>query len=129
MAPRFAEAILDGRKTVELRRRPPRRAVSTALIYSTSPVKAVTGSARVCGVVEAPTRELWDRYGPYTDLNEIEYLAYFSGATRGGAVLLSEPERLDPIELSVIRARHRGWNPPQSFGYLAEDWLRELLAG
>ena len=45
LKPRFAEAILSGVKTVELRRTVPKIVVPTrALLYATTPVRALLGT-------------------------------------------------------------------------------------
>ncbi len=54
--PRYVEAILDGRKTVELRKRMPRAEIGTQLvIYASMPKCAVVASA-VIDRIEAPSR-------------------------------------------------------------------------
>ena len=48
LKPRYAEAILSGAKTVELRRIEPKLSVPTrALIYASTPVKALLGTCIV----------------------------------------------------------------------------------
>jgi hypothetical protein len=48
--PFYANKILAGQKTVELRRRFPEVGMpgSTAMIYCTNPVRAIVGSAQMC---------------------------------------------------------------------------------
>ena len=55
--PQYASKILDGRKTVELRRKFPEVGAigATVLIYSSSPVKAIVGTARIKKVAKLPT--------------------------------------------------------------------------
>ena len=48
LRPRFAEAILSGAKTVELRRRPINTQPGTPiLLYASSPTMAIVGTARL----------------------------------------------------------------------------------
>ena len=62
--PIHAEKILDGSKTVELRRRFTGgvRPGTLALIYSTSPTSALTGSARIQDVQRLAVPDLWKRH-------------------------------------------------------------------
>ncbi len=63
--PKFVSKILDGDKTVELRRRFPETTVTGALvlIYSSSPVRAVVGYARIRQVLRLPIAQLWRQHG------------------------------------------------------------------
>ena len=52
LKPRFAEAILTGDKTVELHRTEPKIVVPTrALLYATTPVRALLGTCKRTGAV------------------------------------------------------------------------------
>ena len=60
LRPRFAEAILAGDKTVELRRTVPKIVVPTrALLYAATPVRALIGTCIVTDVVAADLADLW----------------------------------------------------------------------
>jgi ASCH domain len=63
--PVYADKILAGQKTVELRRRFPEAGLSgsMAMIYCTSPVKAVVGSAQIRSVYKLPLTKLWTSHG------------------------------------------------------------------
>jgi predicted transcriptional regulator len=117
--PRFANAILDAKKTVELRRIKINVPAGTRfLIYSTSPVMAVIGTA-ILERVETDTPEnLWCRVKDLADVSQDEYAAYFAGATEAVALYLSEPTTLErPISLERLR-NSVGIEPSQSFRYL-----------
>ena len=54
LKPRFAEAILAGTKTVELRRTTPKIEVPTrALLYTSTPVRALLGTCIITSVTSA----------------------------------------------------------------------------
>ena len=64
LKPRFAEAILAGTKTVELRRTTPRIEVPTrALLYATTPVRALLGTCIITEVRTADLTALWRSTG------------------------------------------------------------------
>ena len=78
--PRFADALLDGTKTVEMRRRPMRLHAGTlCLLYSSSPTRALTGALSVAGVDHGTPDELWRRHGPRTAVTRDEYDDYLDG--------------------------------------------------
>ena len=120
LKPRFAEAILSGIKTVELRRIEPQITLPTrALVYATTPVKALLGRCIVDDVVSDSLQSLWQRYSSRTGLEYSEFLRYFDGVNTGTALTLSSPKRFDlQIPLAALRSNLRGFRPPQSFAYL-----------
>ena len=120
LKPRFADAILAGSKTVELRRSEPKIVVPTrALIYATSPVRALVGTCIVTSVKSGQLEALWREFGPRTGVDHQEFLDYFDGVKKGTALTLSDPESLlRPISLTLLRETSQGFRPPQSFAYI-----------
>lgn len=116
--PRYAEAILDGRKTVELRRtRPNLPDGSLVILYSSTPTRAVVGWAHLTAVREGTPLEIWDEFGPAAAVTELDYDDYFDGAEQAFALELDGVVvATQPIPLSVIRSI--GIQPPQSWRYV-----------
>lgn len=129
LKPRFAEAILAGTKTVEVRRVMPRITVPTlALLYASRSERALVGTCVVRSVARYPTDELWRLHGADTALSRLEFDAYLEGRDRGVALLLEHPERLaTPIPLHTLRQAH-GFRPPQSFAYVSHTQRKRLQA-
>lgn len=128
--PRFAESILSGAKTIELRRTRPRLELPTeALLYASSPTMALVGSCRVDAVVAMSPTALWNKWGGSAGVTRSEFRAYFEGAALGYGLLLSNTERLpSPIGLDSLRQFWPGFQPPQSFGYVPFDVSEQLLS-
>ena len=85
LKPRFADAVLTGAKTVELRRAEPKIVVPTrALIYSTSPVRALVGTCIVSSVETDRLASLWQRFGPRIGINRGEFSDYWLSAFQVG---------------------------------------------
>ncbi|MFJ4407674.1 ASCH domain-containing protein [Streptomyces sp. NPDC088910] len=128
--PRFATAILEGTKTVELRRQ--RVAVpegTPVVLYATSPVMAIVGTARVSRVDSATPAVIWRRHRADSGINRDEYNAYMHGASQASALVLKSPQ---PLEQAVPLARLRvggPFHPPQSYRYVTRSFLIELLCG
>lgn len=127
--PRFAAAILNGSKTVEIRRRAARLpAGTTCLLYSTSPQCAIVGTVVVEQTITADADTLWDAWGPETALDRDEYDAYLTGSQRPCAIVIGEARALRvPIDLSELRRRHAPFVTPQSYRFLPADELARLL--
>ncbi len=112
--PYFADAILDGSKTVELRKVAPKRPVERAWIYATAPVMLITGHFKP-GQIRDATHE--DRkHALISDLDADEYAAI---------------EILEPVALeNPINPRDLGlsylWISPQSWRYAGQKEQNEL---
>lgn len=129
LKPRFAEAILDGGKQIELRRQPPRIEVPTrALLYASSPTMSLVGTCVVNDIVDLAPSTLWRRYGSISGVTRREFVDYFEGCTRAYGLKLSDVERLDePVSLGSIRQELGGFQPPQSFRYVTESQADALV--
>ncbi|MFD5319202.1 ASCH domain-containing protein [Streptomyces sp. NPDC127098] len=126
--PRFATAILDGSKTVEVRRQrvaaPPGTVV---LLYATAPTMAVVGTVRIASVQVAPPRQVWSAHRARTGISRREYNEYMSGATMASGLALEDPSSFsEPVPLSDLRAVG-AFHPPQSYRYLKEEELRRVV--
>ena len=102
--PEFANSILSGMKTIELRRRFIDLPLGSKLwIYSTLPVGAVVGVATLETVDRDSPQNLWSKYSDRTQVSSPEFDAYFCGCGRGVALGLSNIETVEPIDLQTIR--------------------------
>jgi predicted transcriptional regulator/DNA-binding XRE family transcriptional regulator len=126
--PAYAEKILEGTKTVELRRRFTLSDVKgiTTYIYSTSPVRAMVGTAQIKNVSRLSIRELWKHHRRSASIPKRDFDAYFEGLNEGYAVQISNarpfPRR---IELAELKERF-GFSAPQSYLYAKPNLLRAL---
>lgn len=120
LRPRFAEAILEGIKTTELRRRPINaQPGSRVILYASAPTMAIVGTARLKKVEAAEPAEAWSRYHDRLALAESEFYAYLDGSDHAYLLHLTRINCLDrPLELKELR-RTGGFQPPQSFRYIA----------
>ncbi len=126
--PQYAERILEGAKTIELRRRfPVEVPVGTAaLIYTSSPTRALTGVAEIKGVAKLSPDAIWDAFAQDACIAREDFDAYFAGLEHGYAIRLANARALRrPVGLSELRDRF-SFEPPQSYFY-AKPQLREAL--
>ena len=109
--PMYVEAILDGTKTVELRRRRPSfPAGTTVLIYATSPDKKVQGAFEVGGVLEGAPPDIWERVKDRAGLDRSTFDQYFAGSEMAYAIEVVRPRRTVPTPIAI--------RPPQSYQFL-----------
>ena len=126
--PRFAERIFDGSKTVELRRRFSARVPSgtIALIYTSSPTRALTGFAEITDVIVQKADAIWDAFGEQACISRKDFDRYFDGVENASAIKLAGARTFRrPVHLPELRDRFR-FEPPQSFLY-AKPYLRQAL--
>jgi predicted transcriptional regulator len=128
--PTYASKILDGHKTVELRRRFPEVSAvgATILIYSTSPVQAIVGYARIKNVLRLPIAQIWEIYGTAACIAAEHFDAYFDGLDYGFAILLEDVKTLNRQFKAAELKNQFGFVPPQSFRYLDEVYTSYLLS-
>jgi len=120
LKPRFAEAILEGLKTVELRRTEPKIEVPTrALLYAASPVRSLIGTCIITSVWSANLGDIWRKHRQEVGLPYREFQQYFKGVDKGTALALIQPQKFSRwVPLQDLRARREGFRPPQSFAYV-----------
>lgn len=126
--PQYSAKILDGVKTVELRRRFPVLAPSGTLayIYSTSPERAMIGSAEIKEVLKMPIDSIWNEFQNNAHIGRDDFANYFQGLEFGFVLVLDRAKPLArAIPLEELRERF-DFEPPQSFLYASRD-LRKAL--
>lgn len=115
--PEYAEAILDGRKTYELRRRLfARDDVERVVVYASSPVQRVVGEFTVDEILAMAPRELWSVTSKGAAVHREFFDAYFEGRELAFAVKVGKAQRYrKPKTLMEFCGMA---TPPQSFCYL-----------
>ena len=126
--PEHSQKIEQGLKTVELRRRFPSSVPpgTVALIYSTTPIRALTGIAEIATVLKYPPHRIWDEFAPETCISKEEFNSYFAGTEAGFVIRLRHARPLRRV-LCLDELRQRfNFELPQSFLYVSPQ-LRESL--
>jgi predicted transcriptional regulator len=120
--PAYAQAILDGTKTVELRRRRPSFAPGTrVLVYSSAPHQQLQGTFEVGCIIADEPDALWEKVGDRAGIDREAFDTYFEGCSAAYAIEVENPKRIKPARLSI--------RPPQSYLFLRsrEQRHRSLL--
>lgn len=117
LRPAYTQAILEGRKTVELRRRKVHAAVGTRVwLYSKTPTARIEGIARIKLVHEGGLADIWSAYSNKVGVSKGEFEDYFKGCRKGCAIVLVEARPIFPaVDLKTVRSRLGGFHPPQFF--------------
>ena len=114
---------------MELRRTEPKIVVPTrALLYATTPVRALLGTCIIASVKSADLGVLWREYGSRTALLYYEFHQYFEVVDVDAALTLTQPRAFGrQIPLQDLRAKPRSFRPPQSFAYVDTKTGDQLL--
>ena len=125
MHPQYANAILDGTKQVEFRKRRLASDVGVVLIYATSPVRRIVGLFTVEDVVAAAPKQLWDQFAQIGGVDEADFHNYFGDSDVGVGLVVKRAYRLpDAVALDCIEPTP---TPPQSFSYLRGDSVSHVV--
>jgi predicted transcriptional regulator len=129
--PVYASKILDGEKTVELRRKFPERTKkgTIMLIYSSSPVRAIVGYTRIKEVMKLPVPTIWKEYGAAACISKDQFDSYFAGLRYGFAIVLENVRPLKKRVLAKDLELQFGIVPPQSYRYVTEGYITSLNDG
>jgi len=112
--PGYVDAILDGTKTIELRRRVPELSSGTRLwIYATRPTAAVVGVATVSDISRARPNTIWRKHRDKAGIDYASFMEYFRGAQEAVAILLATVKRVGPITIEELRQVRDRFHPPQ----------------
>ena len=120
--PRWAEKVLSGQKTVELRRKFSTRWIGHRMsLYASRPLGGLVGEATIADVVTDTCSTIWERFGGATGSIRSEFDEYTSGVSKVSAILLTDVMRYpNVIPLGRMRELVRTpIRPPQS--HLAVD--------
>ena len=114
--------MLNGVKTVELRRRPLRVPVGSRVwIYSKVPRGEVSAHGVIEHIENAPPAKLWARYGAKSGIKRAEFFDYFEGIGNGCAIVFKEIHGLHAtISLEHVRKTISSFHPPQFFKFLKQ---------
>ena len=125
--PWYAEAILSGEKTVELRRRIPKYAIGCRLwIYATLPIGAVVGSAVVERIETASPDAIWRDYSEAMALNRVEFDSYLEGSSAAIALKLAKVVKRRHTNINQLRSLRAGFHPPQVLSRLSNQEMVKL---
>lgn len=115
LTPQYANAVLSGQKTLELRRRFTMQSVDTCAIYESRLRKAIVGVAEVGSVYHLRLSELWTLADGSAVLSYDDFCQYFNGLDFGFGIELMKPTKMhEPVAIREMYKRFR-IRPPQSF--------------
>jgi predicted transcriptional regulator len=129
--PEYAKKILNGEKTIELRKCAPKRVGENdyILIYVTAPVKELWGIYKIENIIKENPNDLWKNHGKQTGLKKHEFYDYFKDNVKAFGIQLQQVGNplISPIKLDSLRSLIPGFTPPQTYSYTDYGILKKLL--
>lgn len=121
--PHFADSILRGEKTVELRRSFRREVSETdrLFIYSTKPVASIVGIAEIRDIDRDNADNIWAKYGPLARISRNYFLDYVGDLPLVSAICLAKTEIFENRIPAYTLKNNLSMVPPQSYRYLTPD--------
>lgn len=117
LKPKYAEMILSGKKTVELRKRWANKEVDKVWIYATEPVGKILGYFEEGTVWTASPKDIWAMFEDQCGVSYAEYSKYFEGSKQAVAIEILNPMRIRPPPLWSLKSKVP---IPQSWRYIKE---------
>lgn len=125
--PVFSDEIYKGNKIVELR-----RCVGSAFkenaeiyIYSTSPQKCISGSAKILRIDKIPVSLVVKEHLANACIDAVGCMSYFEGKEFAFLIWLKEVRRFE-VPLALSKLRLYNFTPPQSFSYATIELINFL---
>ena len=130
--PRYATRILNGTKTVEVRKKFSKKwEGQRASIYASSPLQALVGEVTISQVVVGMPNEIWAAFGYGTGCTKNEFFAYASSCESVAALILEDVRPFNH-EIYLHQAEYllqEKLHPPQSYCALTPDssWAHAIF--
>jgi predicted transcriptional regulator len=124
--PTYANQILAGTKTIELRRSAMGlRPGDVILVYVSAPEQCLRFWFRIATVETLPIDEMWRRHEARLGIAHEPYAEYFEGVKMATGLHIADLNPLDhAVSLNEIRTLVPGFVPPQGIIALRDAWGR-----
>ena len=122
LKPRYSDLIVEGQKTVELRRQPISNLEGRDVyVYATSPAMELRCGFKVAKVVSGSVLEVWTQLFDRTGICKKEFLKYFAGCATAYALEIEAVWMFkNPVSLDNLRDSFGGFVVPQSWRYVTD---------
>lgn len=122
--PRFADAIIAGRKTVEFRKTRFSQPPQYVVLYASTPVRQIVAYFKVAYIKELTPLGLWRQFRHVGGIEYDEFFQYYGDRPHGCAIVVATVWKLTkPARLGHLHPRG---SAPQSFRYLNAGSIRRL---
>lgn len=132
----YAERIVSGLKTIELRKRPIGMELGELiLLYETAPDSVIRGGFIADTTVCLPVSQMWSKYNSIMGVEKEFYDNYFHNYEFAYGTLIYQSFPFPPLYFEQINQLCPGFLPPQATinwrknWYIQSEWIETLNAG
>lgn len=126
--PEFANKIMAGQKTIELRKLRPHISIGDyVIIYASTPLRKVIGYARIKSIIKCTPSEMWSKYHNYLGIDEVRFANYYSGHSSAIGIELEKIHQCRNITLEQLRMIDTNFRPPQGFRYISDSQIYHAI--
>ncbi|KDC51623.1 hypothetical protein [Pseudoalteromonas fuliginea] len=125
--PVFVQEIYNKNKLVELRKKIGKKFISgnKIIIYSTSPVKAITGQALIAKIERVSVDNIIGQHLENACIDEKACRAYFNGSDFGFLIWLEDVFEFENA-LPLLELKSINFFAPQSFAYASDTLIKKV---
>ena len=118
--PIYAQKILVGEKTIELRKFRPAVDINTLVfLYATFPEQKIMGFFHADTVITDSPARLWKKYRNVAGVSKADYDQYFLSSALAHGILVKKAVALkETVSLKMLREIEPDFRPPQGYAYL-----------
>jgi predicted transcriptional regulator len=119
----YAERIVSGAKTIELRKRPIGMELGDLiLLYETVPDSIIKGGFIADRTICLPVAKMWEKYSPVMGVEKEFYDSYFENCESAYGTLVYQSFHFRGLSLAQIHKLCHGFVPPQATINWRENW-------
>lgn len=128
----YQKLIMNGEKTLELRRKIPflnkfrNGEINKVIVYQSGDIKKIIGEFKIDNIIEEPLEKLWNKYCNYHMVKSPTYFFdYFKGLEKGFGIVIKDVVKYD-YELNVKEILGNDFSIPQFFRYINKEQYLEI---
>jgi predicted transcriptional regulator len=119
----YAERIIAGIKTIELRKRPIGMELGDLiLLYETAPDSVIRGGFIADKTISLPVPKMWEKYHSVMGVEKEFYDSYFDNCEFAYGTLIYRNFAFPELTLNQIHQFCSGFTPPQATIHWRENW-------
>jgi len=123
----YAERIIAGVKTIELRKRPIGMDLgSLILLYETAPDSIIKGGFIADKTISLPVTEMWEKYHFLMGVEKEFYDSYFDNCEIAYGTMIYQKFAFPGLTLKQLHQFCSGFTPPQATINWHEDWYIDI---
>ncbi len=117
--PKYANAIMEGLKKVEFRKKIFKRKVEKIFVYSSSPEQKIIGFFTIKEIIEDTPLNLWNKYEEVGGIKKEDFFEYYKNSEKGFSIVINKVHKFDNGKTPTDFFEK--FCAPQSYIYLEEE--------